>query len=188
MKVGFLSSHRGQQKYIKEHKAVVNFFEKKKIEVVHSLDTSIESLLSLGWLEREAIFMNFYHKLETCDIVFAECTMQSTQVGFGLSYLRAKGMPIVMMTIRNADEYSPKKDVYSNIENLMFLQYDMSDITTALEEAVEFMEQRIDKRFTVIFPSHLLAKIEEQVKKKKLPKSVYIRQLIEKDLAASEEK
>lgn len=185
MKIGFLTSHRGQKKYEKEHKAVVDYFEKKGHEVIHSMDMSIEKLIPLSWLEREGIFMDFYHKLETCDIVFAECTLQSTQVGFGLSYLRSKGMPVVMMTIRDVDEYSPKKDVYSNIENLMFVQYDMSDLPDVLHEALTYMEQRIDKRFTVIFPSHLLAKIEEQVKKKKLPKSVYIRQLIEKDLKES---
>jgi predicted DNA binding CopG/RHH family protein len=70
----------------------------------------------------------------------------------------------------------------------MIVAYDMSDLHEVVSDALSYMEQRIDKRFTVIFPSSLLAKIEEQVKKKKLPKSVYIRQLIEKDLQETSEK
>lgn len=187
MKIGLLTSHRGQKQYEREHTAILSCLEKKGHEVVHSMDVSLEQLLPLGWLEREAIFMDFYKELEHCDIVFAESTVQSTQVGFGVSYLRAKGIPVVILTIRDVDAYSPKKNVYSNIENLMFVQYDLSDIQSVLQDALDYMEQQIDKRFTVVFPAHLLAQIDERVQKQKLPKSVYIRQLIEKDLQESKE-
>lgn len=183
MKIGLLSSHRGQKQFEKEHEAIVEYFERKGHEVIHSLHTTLEQLLPLNYIEREAIFMQFFQELETCDIVFAECTTQSTQVGFGLSYLRSKGKPIVLMTLRDAmQDMGPKGDLYSNVENLLVTEYSLGTLSQDLNEALSYMESRIDKRFTIIFPSHLLAKIEEQAKKKKMPKSVYIRQLIEEDL------
>lgn len=183
MRIGFLTSHRGQKQFEKEHRAIVAHFEKLGHEVVHSLDTTIEKLLPLSYPEREAIFVHFYQELENCDLIFAECSLQSTQVGFGLAQLRAKGKPIVLLSIKGAaGELAPKGDTYSNVENAMVSEYTYETLSEVLNEALDFMESRIDKRFTIIFPGHLLAKLEEVARKKKLPKAVYIRQLIEKEL------
>ncbi len=187
MKIGLLTSYRAQKQFAKEFKTMVAHFEKKGHVVVHSLDTNLDALLALGYVQREEQFMNHYKNLEACDVIFAECSLQSTQVGFGMSYLRSKGKPTVIISKKNiSEEYSPKKDVFSNVENLMVTEYTDDTLIEALNEALSYMETRLDKRFTIIFPSHLLVKVEEVAKRKKLPKSVYIRQLIEKDLKESE--
>lgn len=184
MRIGFLTSHRGQKQFEKEHKAIVAHFEKRGHDVVHSLDTSLEKLMPLSYPEREAIFLRFYQELEECDLIFAECSLQSTQVGFGLAQLRAKGKPIVLLSLKGAaGELSPKGDTYSNVDNAMVSDYTLETLPEVLDDALDFMESRIDKRFTIIFPAHLHAKLEVIARKKKLPKAVYIRQLIEKEVA-----
>src|SRR5690242_19194700 len=98
MKIGLLSSHRGQKQLEKQHKAIVDHLKKRGHEVVHSMDTSIDHLMNLTYIEREKIFVKYYKELEECDMVIAECTLQSTQVGFGVSYIRSKGKPTVILT------------------------------------------------------------------------------------------
>lgn len=183
MKIGFLTSYRAQDSKDKEYGKILAFLEKKGHEVVHHLDTNLSQLLPLGYAEREAIFMDFYKRLEECELVFVDCPVQSTQLGFGIAYLRSKGKPVVILTPKGTPlEFFPQGDIYSEIENMAVYQYDEKSIDEVLEEALEYMEPRIDKRFTIIFPSFLLAKIEEKAQKLHLPKAVYIRQLIEKDI------
>lgn len=183
MKIGLLASYRGQKHYEKEHRGLISHLEKRGHQVVHSLETKLDHLLKLSYVQREAIFMKFYQQLEDCDLIIAECSVQSTQVGFGLSYLRLKGKPTLILSIRGvAPEFAAPGEVYSQVENLAVFEYTLESIGSILDEALLFMEPNIDKRFTMIFPAKLLAKVEEVAKKKKLPKAVYIRQLIENDL------
>ncbi len=184
MKIGFLTSHRGQKQFEKEHRKIIEVLEKKGHEVLHSMDMSIEKLLSISYMEREKVFIQFYESLEECELIFAECSLQSTQVGFGLAHLRAKGKPIVLLSLKGADPtLTPtKEEVYSNVQNMMVYEYTYETIRTVIDNAFTYMEPHLDKRFTIIFPAHLLAKVEEITKRKKIPKSVYIRQLIEKTL------
>lgn len=187
MKIGFLTSHRGQKQYEKDYRAIIAYFEKKGNEVIHSMDTTLEQLLAVNYAQREAILMKFYQKLEDCDVIFAECSVQSTQLGFGISYVRAKGKPVVMLYRKeNAPDFYLQGEIYSSIENVLAYEYDSSELSRVLDEALAYVSEHLDKRFTIIFPSQLLLKVEEVSRKKKLPKSVYIRQLIEKDLATQE--
>lgn len=184
MKIGLLASYRGQKQYDKEHRAIIDHLQKRGHTVIHNMDTHIEVLAAMSYADREAIFMEHYKRLEVCEIVVAECSLQSTQVGFGLSYLRMKGKPIVMISKKGAQQQlEPKGEIYSNIEHLYIAEYDDSDLAEVLDDAVDYMSEQLDKRFTMIFPSELMARLEELSVKKKLPKAVFIRQLIEKSLA-----
>ena len=184
MRNRLLVSFRWKKENEPVFKKMITFFKENGHEVVTS-DVTIDQLHPLGFVEREAIFIKFYEKLEACDIIFAECSLQSTQVGFGLSYLRSKGKPIAIISHKNVTGMYLKGEVFSNVENLAVYEYADSELEEVLSSALHVLEAHIDKRFTIIFPSHLMAKLEEVSRKKHLPKSVYIRELIEKDLQKS---
>lgn len=183
MKVGLLTSYRAQKVYDKQYLAIINHLQKRGHQVVHSMETSIDQLLPMSYAEREKIFNSFYKKLEECDVVFVECSMQSTQVGYGFAQLHAKGRPIVELTLKGAlQTFTPKGDIYSNIENIMAVEYDESNLAEVIDDALDYMGGHLDKRFTIIFPAHLMSELEEVSHKHKVPKAVFIRQLIEKAL------
>lgn len=183
MKVGLLTSYRAQKVYDKQYVAIINYLQKKGHQVVHSMETTIDQLLPLSYAEREKIFNTFYKKLEECDIVIVECSMQSTQVGYGFAQLHAKGRTLVQMTLRGVlQSFTPKGELYSNMDNIMAVEYDESDLAEVIDDALDYMSGRLDKRFTIIFPANLMSELEEVAHKHKIPKAVYIRQLIEKSL------
>ncbi|HET9946823.1 MAG TPA: hypothetical protein VFQ63_02055 [Patescibacteria group bacterium] len=188
MKIGLLTSYRAQKQFEKQFKQMVAHLEKRGHIVVHNFEMSLEKLLPLTYPQREKVFLSFYEKLEGCDLVIAECSLQSTQVGFGLSYLRTRGKPIVILSKKGSgSEFATVGELYSTVENMMIDEYSDETIPRVLDDVIAFMEPHLDKRFTIIFPASLLAKVEDVAKKKKLPKAVYIRQLIEKDLKDSSE-
>lgn len=187
MKIGLLTSHRGQKQFEKEYRAIISHLQKRGHEVIHSMETTLEILEPLSYSEREEVFVAFYHILEDCDFIFVENSLQSTQLGFGLAYLREKGKPIVVLSVKDApNDIRVKGEIFSNVENMMAYVYAFDTIAEILDEAIDYMQPRLDKRFTIIFPSHLLSKLEAVSRKKKLPKSVFIRQLIEEDLKHQE--
>jgi len=151
MKIGLLVSFRWKKEYATTLEKMIHFFKEKGHTIVTS-DISLDELHPLGYVEREKIFMRFYEKLEACDVVFAECTLQSTQVGFGLSYLRSKGKPIVILSHKEKTGMYMKGEVYSNVENLAVFEYSDNDLIDILSDALDILESRIDKRFTIIFP------------------------------------
>ena len=184
MKIGILASHRGQNQYKDQYNAVIQFLEKKGHTLVHSMDTSLDSLILLNYVERERKFYDFFQELEQCDVVIGECSIQSTYVGFGLAYLRQKGKPIIIISQKGSGgQYATKGEVYSEMENMMVTEYEPFNMLSIIDDAISFMQERLDKRFTMIFPANLMAKLESMSKKKRLPKAVYIRQLLEDRLA-----
>lgn len=187
MKIGFLTSKRAERQFPQEYRMIVEYLQEKGHEVTHHMDVPLEKILPLSYAERQELFMKFYQNLAECDLVFADTSIQSTQVGFGLAYLRLKGLPVVILSQGEvANQFFPRGEVYSNLESMMAYQYNKSNIKEKLTDALDFMSQHVDKRFTIIFPPHLLNKIEAVARKKKLPKSVFIRQLIEEDLKHQE--
>lgn len=183
MKIGFLTSVRGKSKFEKQYSTILQYLEKQRHEVVHNLALTEDQLAPMTYPQREELFLRFYKQLLDCDLVVAECSMQSIQVGYGLSFLRDHGKPIIALSIRGVDnDLGQMTDLFSSIENIEICEYTEENLVEMLEEALLYMEPHVDKRFTMIFPAHLLAKVEDVAKKKKLPKAVYIRQLIEKDL------
>lgn len=187
MKIGFLSAKRAEGQYKEEFEKIVSYFESLGHQVVHHMDVSLEKVLPLSYADRQDLFMKFYEQLAECDLVFVETSIQSTQVGFGLAYLRLKGRPTVILSQGDiTNQFFPKGDVYSNWDNMMAYQYNKANIKEVVDDALSYMQPHIEKRFTIIFPAHLLAKVEGKAQKLAMPKSVYIRQLIEKDLTTSE--
>lgn len=183
MRIGFLTSHRGQEQFPELHWEIIHFLEKKGHEVIHSMDVSLASLIPKSYPEREKIFLEYFKRLDTCDVVLAECSIQSTKVGFGLAYLREKGKPIIIVSEKGSQgDYSTSGEVYSEIENMIVAEYTKDTLLSVIAETIELMDERLDKRFTMIFPAWLMAKLETTARDKKLPKAVYIRQLLEESL------
>ncbi|HEX7042580.1 MAG TPA: hypothetical protein VF189_05000 [Patescibacteria group bacterium] len=186
MKIGFLASKRGEKQFRSEFLAIIDYLSKKGHSLIHHMEIPVEDILPLSYAKRQELFMEFYKELEECDLIIVETSLQSTQVGFGLAYLRMKGKPVVVLSQGEATfPFFPKGEVYSNLDNMMAYSYKKENFKKILDEALSYMKPHLEKRFTIIFPSHLLAKVEEHSKKRKLPKSVYIRQLIEEDLKKS---
>jgi len=183
MNVGLLTSVRGQAKFGKYYQAILSHLEHDGHEVVHNLALTEAQLAPMSYPERETLFIEFYKKLLECEVIIAECSMQSLQVGYGLSFLRAQGKAIIALYLKGEEsELGAIKDLFSAVENVAIYEYEDGEVASTLDEAIAYMAPHLDKRFTIIFPAQLLARVEDASRKKKLPKAVYIRQLIEKNL------
>lgn len=183
MKIGLLTSHRAQKQFEKEYHKIIDVLSGKGHAVLHSMETKLEDLQQLSYAAREEVFLQFFKDLESCDLIIVENSLQSTHLGWGLGYLRDKGKPIVVLSLKDApNDIRVPGEVFSNVDNMMAYEYTPETLSLVLGDALSYMSTHVDKRFTMILPADLYAKVEETSKKRKIPKAVFIRQLIEKEI------
>lgn len=183
MKVGFISSKRGQKEFGEHYQTIVDYLHKKGYDVQHTLEISEKELYkkSLEW--REKFYTDFYRSLEHVDVVFVECSQPSVNVGFGLAYVINHGKPVIILRKKGSEGFEMGVgDLISHKEYIHVYEYEDKTLPEVLGFALQSAVKEIDRRFTIIFPSHVMSKLEEISRQHKLPKAVYIRQLIEADL------
>jgi hypothetical protein len=185
MKVGLITSTRGKKMYGHLYDSILQHLQKKGHDVLHTLELVEEEVYqhSIEW--REKFFLDFYKKLDKVDIVVAETSFPSANVGYGVSYVVQHGKPIIVLHTKETEhENYWLSDIASRLENVVVHPYEENELLETLEYALLLAEEKADKRFTIIFPGSLMNKLEDYSRKKRIPKAVYVRQLVEKGLAA----
>ncbi|SRR5260221_3202917 len=183
MKIGFIASTSGSTMYGKHYKTIVDYLIKHGHKVEHTLDISEDDLFLRSEDFREKFIREFYNKLDKVDIVISECSFPSVNVGYGICYVVQLAKPVIILhTIGTKKFHFWISDFVSAMDNVIVHSYEEGSLSETLEYALKIATQQIDRRFTMIFPAHLMNRLENLSKKKRIPKAVYIRQLLEKSL------
>jgi hypothetical protein len=119
------------------------------------------------------------YNLKRADIIVVEVTMHSMAMG----YLVNKGLELNKPTLCL---YTDKKPPFFlsgvNDQNLLVLEYSEESLDNVIDDAIDYFSGRHDKRFNLMIGPEMLNYLNEKSKKVKKPKSVYIRDLIRKDM------
>ncbi len=188
MKVGIVASLRGRDQYGHHYETIINHLEKKGHTAIHSLHIKMEEILKLPSPERDIYFNKFYKKLlKEADVILVECSFSSMNVGYGTAFLVHNGKPVVAIYVEGSHGAGFGVDYLNNEDDrITVLSYKEDELANTLEYVLKLLETKVDRRFTMVFPSRLMAKLEEISIRKKLPKAVFIRQAIENALASEE--
>lgn len=183
MKISFAASIRGKKQYNKNYQAAIDYLTNDGHLVYHTLSLSEEKLLSLTVSQRTKIFQNFYKCINKSDLLIAECSFPSINVAYEISYAIQQGKPVIVLHLKNNDgAILELRDPIFSSENISVYEYTEKNLIHVLKSALEYLQPQLDKRFTIILSPSIMARLDNISKKKKIPKAVYIRQLIEKDL------
>lgn len=184
MKVYFTASLRGMQ-----------FYE----QYYHELYTQIEKL-GYNHLDKEIFALNrvqYYSELETtgreqnvdlykrkmkalqlADICVFEVSLHSLSIGFqiekALNYLK----PTIVLYLEDNKPYF--LDGIDN-EKLILSSYNSKNIHDKLKKCFEIAHKKKEQRFNFFLSPDLLNYLEEASRKRATSKSMYVRNLIEKD-------
>lgn len=185
MKIAFLASVYATPIYKNYYTTIINYLIQKRHSVNHLLSYSEESLSLWNQEKKENLFFNFYKKIRESDLAIAECSYPNINVGYQISHAIQHEKEIIIL--KSADSNLPiNSGVLYSDKNSYIYNYNKSTLLPILKEALEFNAPRKYKKFNVLFAPDMVAKLNLISKKKNLPKSVYIRQLIEKSLAMEE--
>ncbi len=168
----------------KEHfLAIANYLTDAGHTVIQSFSVSVETLYSWNETRRTAFFNTFYANIAKSDIVIAECTYPSVHVGFEISHAIQQGKEIIMLKSKNAPPDVMTSDQLNLNKNIYIYEYTKETLFRIIQEALECNPIKKYQKYNVLFPTEMVNKLNQISKKKNLPKSVYIRQLLEEGLA-----
>jgi len=181
MKAYFTASIAGKDHLIKNYNRIVDHLVKLNVEVIadHILNLT-ESQVNLQTKEQR---LNFHDKLEkwitSSDFAVVEASFPSISVGYEIALALHSGKHVLVLYTQ---EYPPALMAFHKDEKLVCEKYTMNTVTDIIDDFISYVSATHDQRFTFFITSEIALYLEKIARREKLPKSVYLRKLIEKDM------
>ncbi len=185
MKCIFIGSIRAKTEYKEAYTEIVQALQSLDciVSADHVLGTSQEALNKMSKQDNMAFHKNIMKKLKASDLVMAECSHQSLSVGYLLSFAVEQGKPTVVFYKADA----PEPNIFPTLttsEKLFIVRYEkLEDLKKLVADYLEYAKEQLDTRFNFFVSPAIERYLTWVAKQKKLPRSVFLRKLIEDSIA-----
>jgi len=184
MKVYFTSSIRGNTHKELNFKLIHGTLAKLGYEHLDDLvlNFDIQKFYQGNELTQSDLFRRTLENINKADVVVLEVSMPSLSMGYILQKSLDASKPVILLY---KDGFDPFFAMGINHEKLQVIKYDDENLLHELKDALRIAQENSDVRFN-FFISPAIGKYLDWISKaKKIPRSVYLRSLIEKDMASS---
>jgi hypothetical protein len=181
MNAYFTASIVGKRQYGQNYRKIIDYITSKGITVAsaHIMDTTEDQIRMESKKEREQFQKTLEGWITSCDFMVVEASFPSISVGYEIALALHRAKPILVLY---TDE-PPSLIMNSDEDKLVVEQYTLSSFTESIDEFLNYMRGANDTRFTFFITPEINAYLAKVSKKDKLPKSVYLRNLIASDMA-----
>lgn len=181
MNAYFTASIVGKKYYQANYQTIIDNLTQRNIAVQsdHILKTTEEQIRLETKEERDS----FHEQLETwiddCSFMIVESTFPSISVGYEVSLALHKRKPVLVLY----SEGDPPSLLSGHLEDKIVCEkYTKDDLGAIIDDFLSYIGDTADSRFTFFISPQIARHLEKVSKEKKLPKSVYLRRLIEQDM------
>ena len=186
MKVYFGTSPRTKERYLKETERVFELI--KKLGHRHTSDF-IYQVEPKNFYQLSPKEFNSHHRqtlkaIKEAEVCIFEASLHSLSVGYLVNYSLDLGKPVVILAQKKKVPFMFKS---ISSENLFLIYYSQKNLESELKKALRKAAERVDVRFNFFITPQLLSYLDWIASKKRIPRSVYLRELIGKDLAQNRE-
>lgn len=189
MKCMFIASIRAKAEYKDAYKTIVDALRDSGNQVIsdHVLAISQEELNKMTKVNNTVFHKRILQNVKTSDVVMAECSHQSLSVGYLLSYAVEQGKPTIVFYNNN----SPEPNLFptlSTSERLYYVKYsNLNELDRLVHEYAEYAKEQLDTRFNFFVSPKIERYLSWVAKRRKLPRSVFLRKLIEDSITKDKE-
>lgn len=188
MKVYFSCSVRGAEKLKENYLKIYNLIVKLgNVNVMHA--TADDFLLTLDektiyqsipiQKQNSELYKNSIKGINAADVVVLEITTHSLAMGFVMQQALNSGKPVIGLYLSGS---KPAFAMSIQNEKLFLVEYSVEDLENELSSALSMAEDQIDVRFNFFISPAIGSYLDWISKEKKIPRSVYLRALIERDM------
>lgn len=181
MNAYFTASVVGKKHLLPKYHAILSILKKRGVHAIadHILNVE-EKDINLQTKEKR---LHFHQQLEDwihgCDFMIAETSFPSISVGYEISMALDRNKPILILY----SESDPQSlFAFHESEKIICEKYTMTTLETIINDFLQYVRGEADARFTFYLTSKQAMHLDKQGKKKHLPKSAYLRQLINEDM------
>ena len=177
----FTASIIGKKYHLAKYKKIIELLESKGVEVIceHIINTSETQIR----LETRKDRLQFHQYLEdwitTAQFVVAETSFPSISVGYEISLAIARGKPTLVLY---SEGDPPSLLAHHESEKVVCERYTETTLPAVINDFFLYAHGGSDTRFTFFISSKQAAYLEKRAKTQHIPKSVYLRHLIDTDM------
>lgn len=173
----------GRTKAKKQNIALIDKILSKSNKVVtKQLLTGGKPASGLNFLRRVELYAKIYQEIKNADIIAAEATYPTSKLEFELGLASAlKKQIILLFSQETSAEIKETEFPHTNIQTI---EYNGQDLKSQLVKGLNLSRAQIDQRFTILLSPRIISFLDERCEEQKIPKSVYIRHLIEQQIDA----
>ena len=152
----------------------------------HYLVKTINELKNESETEAEGYAKSAFRWLKAADIVIVDVTVSNVSVGYELSLALSLMKPVIVLyDAKKSETPHSLRGVAS--DRLQLLEYTSETLEQVVEDAIEYAGQSNDIRFNFFISPTIGQYLDWISTYKKIPRSVYLRNLIEKDMLGNPE-
>ncbi len=183
MTVYFTASIVGKKHYLRHYLRIISCLKSEGYDVIsdHIINATEQEIR----LEKKEDRLKFHTKLEkwisNCNFMVVEASFPSISVGYEISLALQLNKPVLILY---SEGDPPSLLVHHEDDHIMCEKYTLLTLHSILKDFIRFAEDSTDSRFTFFITPEIAGFLEKITKKEKIPKAVYLRRLIKKDMAA----
>lgn len=188
MTIYFTASILQKDQYEQNYLQIVKDLQDLGHKVIHEhiTDTSLKDINDTSSkAERVEHYRHVQQWIAKADLVVAEMSFPSTlNIGHEVSMALDKGKPVIGLFVKGKESLFLKG---VQADRFIYEEYELSNLKEILKTAVEYAQDQSDTRFNFFISPSLLQYLDWISQSKKIPRSVYLRMLIEHDRDTNQE-
>jgi len=186
MKVYFTASLRGKGDFETNYEDIFKCLKELGCIMVsdHVFRNDFSSVVAQNKTEANTSYRQLLGGIKKADVFVAEVSTQSLSVGHEITQAINLNKPVILFYV---GDRRPTILFGSGYEKLQMIQYDGKNFRELLDKALEEARKNIDVRFNFFVSPKILAYLDWVAKTKKLPRAVFLRELIEKEMRKDKE-
>jgi len=187
MKIYFAASLSGKNKHKESYESIVNSLKDLGHKLIsdHVLKTDYESVKNASDRELVKYYKKTLHNISDSDLIVAEVSHPTIGIGHEISLAMEKGKPAIVLYEEGVPIPQILKAVPSG--NVKTYKYTLENINQILSSAVKDMKGTLPIRFNFFIQSEINDYLDWISKAKRIPRAVYLRNLLEKEMAKNKE-
>lgn len=181
MQAYFTASIVGKKYHLDKYFKIVELLKSKGVSVLdeHILNVSEKDIQLQSKEKRLAFHDHLEDWINNADFLVAETSFPSISVGYEISMALDRGKPVLILY---SEGDPPSIFAYHENEKIVCENYTMENLPAIITDFLHFVRGEADTRFTFFISSKQASYLAKQGKKHRVPKSVYLRSLIDKDM------
>lgn len=186
MRVFFSAPINGRELYEQNYKKIVDDLKSRgfKVQSDHVLNVDKNKLQEISDRSRIEYYRKLVRWISESDFIIAEVSRSSVSIGHEITLALEKGKNVIALSCVSR---GPAILLALKSEKLQMVKYNLNDLHSVLDKAIEKARSKTDIRFNFFVSPEINEYLDWISRVKRIPRAVYLRGLLEKDMAKTKE-
>ena len=185
MKIHFMAAVDGDKQ---DYQKIVEILESLGAQILtkHAISRNITDVVNESEEESELAAKKLQKWIKSADIIIFEVTKSDVSIGYEVAIALQSGKPVIVL-YKSGTGSIPHGLKGINSDRLQVSSYNYQTLKELLTVSIEYAQEQADTRFNFFVSPKHIAYLDWIAQKRKIPRSVFLRKLIEKEMEKDEE-